>query len=226
LIKGQPLKFIVYAEPERCLPSQLTDGTPTHIRWEGKTDLPSELRESKFDFNTNLEFIGTNGNPLFKFKAGVNAISKIEAKFSDASIEFIDEIMFWKYYKSNMTENCRKAFLKYPVFWKALKIGKMEYIFRNERGVALALTAELVKKMVDFSIDVNWSIKNEYVLTIETPKYIGFLAAQIDQVAAENEHTTLFSSKLNFRGNYKWKNSEKKSELLEVLPVWEISPID
>lgn len=225
LVKGKPANMMVYAEPQRCLPSTNPDGTPTYIKWEGKTDLPQVLRESKFDFSANLEFVGTNGNPLFKFKAGINAIKKVEMKFSDASVEFIDEIMFWKYYKTNMTSNCRKAFLKYPVFWKTLKVGKMEYVFRNEFGIAIELSAELVREMIDFSVGVNWNITNGYTLTIETPKYIGFLVAQVNQEAELYEDITLFSNKVNFKGNYVWKNATDKLLDLEILPVTEIYPL-
>lgn len=226
IVKGQPGNLIVFADPERCLPSADEDGTVTHLRWEGTTDLPQHLKEAKFDFSTDLAFFGVNGNPLFKFKAGVSGISKVEVKFSDAKVEFIDEIIFWKHFKTKMEDSCQKALLKYPLFWKVLKIGKMEYVFRNQAGGTIALTAEGIKEVLDFSADVSWSIKEDYTLTIETPKYIGFLAAKIDQATVNNEDITIFSNKLNSKGNYIWENAAESFLKSKDMNLKDIVPLD
>lgn len=223
IVKGKPSELIIYAHPETCMPNELEDGTKTQLRWVADTDLPSHLREVTFKFDANLSALGTNGNPLFKFKTNVNYINKVQVTFADAQVEYVNELYFWQYFKTNMLEGCRNAFTRYPFFRKSLKVGKMEYIFKTEAGASLELSAEKLKEIIDFEAGVEWSLKDEYTLTISTPKYIGFAAAQVDEAAILNEDITLFSSKVDSSGGYIWQNVAEKDQgfvSAEKLPLY------
>lgn len=219
IVKGNPNNLIVYTRPERCLPNLLPDGTTTHLRWVSETTLPQTIREAKFNLTTDLSFFGSNGNPLFTVKSGTNYASKIEAKFTSAKIEFIDEFEFWKYYRTKMDEGCKSAVTKFPIFWKSLKVDKMEFVFRNEAGTLLKLSAPMVKEMFDINAEANWSIKNEYTLVFDTPKYIGFLAVKLTEESIRNEQVQVFSNKLDDKGNYIWESIKEKSSTPNRLPL-------
>lgn len=222
IVKGKPKDLIVFTRPERCLPDILSDGSLTKLRYQAETDLPQSIREAKFAFTADLEFFGSTGNPLFSVNSNVKFVKNVEAKFSDARVEFIDEIVFWDLYENRMGEDCKAALLKNPVFWKALRVGKMEFVFKNEAGGEVKLSAPMIKDIVKIEAGVNWSIKDEFRLVIETPKYIGFLAAQVTEEAVRERSLGKFSNSVDGKGNYVWKILGRKSD---VLPLRNVRPM-
>jgi hypothetical protein len=206
IVKGKPKDLIVYTKPERCLPDILADGTHTKLRYQAVTDLPQTVKEVKVDFTAELSFFGKNGNPLFTVNPGATHVRTVEAKFSDAKVEFMDEVVFWNLYENRMPEECKAALLKNPVMWKALKIGKMEFTFKGETGLALQISAPMIKDIVKIDAGVSWSIKNNTTLTITTPKYIGFLAAQLTEEGVRTRSVNRFSNHAGLFGNFAWYN--------------------
>lgn len=230
IVKGKASDLLIYSAPETCLPNHLSDGSQTQVRWVADTELPSHVREVNFKFDANLNAIGINGNPLFKFKTSATYVKSVQAKFMDAQVEFVNEFYFWQYFKSHMPEACRNAVLNYPVFWKSLKVGKMDYVFKSETGAALSLTISKIKEIIDFEPSVEWSLKDEFTLSITTPKYIGFAAAQVTDAAVESENVTFYATKLNGKGDYVWQDvlPAKSQNFLsaEKLPLWNARPIE
>jgi hypothetical protein len=206
IIKGKPRNLIVYTRPERCLPDILANGAHTKLRYQAETDLPQSVKEVKVDFSAELSFFGKNGNPLFTVNPSANYVKSVEAKFSNAKVEMIDEVVFWQLFENRMSEECKTALLRYPVMWKALKIGKMEFVFKSQTGAAIKLAAPMIKEIVKIDANVSWSITNNYTLTITTPKYIGFLAAQVTEEGVRTRSVSRFSNKTGLFGNYAWED--------------------
>jgi hypothetical protein len=204
IVKGKPKDLIVYTKPERCLPDILADGTHTKLRYQAETELPQTVKQVKVDFTAELSFFGKNGNPLFTVNPSANYVRTVEAKFSDAKVEMMDEVVFWHLYENRMPEECKAALLRNPVMWKALKVGKMEFTFKNDAGVAIQLSAPMIKDIVKIDAGVSWAISNKTTLTITTPKYIGFLAAQVTEEGVRTRSVNRFSNHTNLFGNFAW----------------------
>ena len=217
IIKGPPKNLMVFAPSEQCLPNRLPDGSLTGIRFIDDTDLPHHVKEAKLNFSGDLSFFGSNGNPLFTVNPSASYVKKVEAKFSGEKIEFINELRFWHYFENHMDEDCKAALLKYPLFWKSLKVEKMEFTFKNEAGAAIKLSAPMIKEIISLNVDVNWSISNEFTLTIESPKYIGFFAVQLTEESVRTHSATRYSNRVDSKGNYIWNDIKAKDGKPNVL---------
>lgn len=217
IIKGKPKNLIVYTRPERCLPDILSNGSLTKLRYQAETELPQNVKVVNVDFSAELSFFGKNGNPLFTVNPSAKYVKTVEAKFADAKVEMIDEVVFWQLYENRMPEECKTALLRNPVMWKALKVGRMEFTFKSETGAAIKLAAPMIKEIVKIDANVSWSIKNNYTLSITTPKYIGFLAAQLTEEGVRTRSVNRFSNQTNLLGNYQWQDikSMKRGPLEE-----------
>ncbi len=225
IVKGKPDNLIIYTKPEQCLPEKNPDGTATNLKWVSDTDLPQQVKEVKVDFSADLAFFGAAGNPIFEIKPTAHFVSKVSVKFSNAQVEFINEMNFWAYYKSKMSETCKNAMSKFPIFWKTLKVNKMEYIFSNEAGGSIKLDAPAVQQMLNINVDVSWSIKDDYTLVIDTPKYIGFLAAQLTKESINEEQMNVYSNRLNAKGEYIWETITAKTFRPSLLKTSTVRPL-
>lgn len=180
IVKGSPKSLLMIAPSERCFPSTIDDHD-TELVFINKTDLPDRYQEMTVDFSAQISSITENGNPTVEFNTTFKRAKTVSIKFENAQIESLDEIAFEDYYLNLMSDSCKKLIHRTPFLVGALRVEKMNYTFKDEVGGSIQLNVNNIDEIVKLHAGVKWSIKNNYTLVIETPKYIGYRLAKISE---------------------------------------------
>lgn len=219
LIKGDtPDNLRIFAAAKTCFPDAYNGGM-TEIRQIEAVDLPEIAKKFTLEASANIEVMSANGTPVFTLKSGFDMVRSIDIHIEKASVEYIDEIMFAEWVNSSMSHTCKSYLEKEGTFVKqALKVDKMSFEFKNSANGNIALTAAKINEMIDLDVNVKWEIKNQYTLSITSPKYIGYYIAktlpndpsQIGWVA----NSLTKDSKFNYKSsNFKAKPTRLKIRL-------------
>jgi len=178
IIKGNASTLITAVPSYRCFPEFIGDYA-TELVHVNKTDLPEKYQEFTMEFGTQLSALSENGNPTFEFNANFKRAKTISVKFEGAQIESLDEFSFENFYLDAIPEACKKNLLRSAFVVGALKVEKMNFTFKDEYGAEIALDVNNIEEIVKFHAGVKYSVKNNYTLVIETPKYVGYRLAKI-----------------------------------------------
>src|SRR5262249_32362205 len=96
--------------------------------------------------------------------------------------------------------------VKYPFIGQGLRVESLSFVFKDDAGVAINLTANL-SKIVNITVGVNWQIDNDYTLTISTPKYIGYRMAKLDNSTGQLQIN--YATSLDDKGNWLFKSVDQ-----------------
>ncbi len=196
IVKGEPASMRLAARPQRCFPD-FVGPHPTGLRWQQATALPNRYRRVTAGLNMDLSPLTRFANPvlaLFNF----NRVRQVEITFEKASVESLDEIAFEVFY-SGLGELCREYLQSFPFIVQALKVDKMNFVFRDNVGVAVELTPGLLGQLVSIEAGAQWRVERGMTLVVETPKYIGFQVAQLHENSGRLRY---YANKLDRRGHY------------------------
>lgn len=178
IIKGNANTLIPSVPSYRCFPESIGD-YQTELVHVNQTDLPEKYKEFIVEFGANISALSENGNPTFEFNSNFKRAKTISVKFEGAQIETLDEFQFESFYTDTLLDACKKALAKSSFIVGALKVEKMNFTFKDEFGANIALDVNNIDEIVKFHAGVSFSIKNNYTLVIETPKYIGYRLAKL-----------------------------------------------
>jgi hypothetical protein len=215
IISGNSKEIYLKARAEKCFPDLPEEKA---LRWTQSTNLPNQYKKMEFDFNTDINPIFQNGNETVKFKAGAKGVKSVEIELTGASVEMLQEMNFYDYYIGDMTANCRTYLQKFPFIVQNLRIESMNITFKDEYGGNIDLTAKL-PEVVELSASTKWSIVNNSTLKIETPKYIGYKLARINQ----GDEGFSYSNTVDSKGDWifhkvNFLSEELNLNLSETLP--------
>lgn len=211
LIGGRPSMMQLVSGPETCFPSEY-EGEPTELRFIDEADLPSSHRQTTFNFGVGagmLDILG-NGNGLLNFGVGMSSDINITVNYEGATVEYIDAVKLKEFYDRYMSDTC-KDFLDITGYVsQALRVEKMSFTFASKQGGQIDITlGGFLGGSVIPSANANWYVEDQYTLTIETPKYIGY---QLGRLKRED-------------GGYSFMratNIKKDAYLWETLNVFDI----
>jgi hypothetical protein len=175
ILRGNNKEMYLVARPERCFPDLPDEQS---LRWTQTTNLPDEDKKIQVGFNTDLNAVLGTGNPTVTLKASATYVKTVQIEFTNASVEFLDEMSFYDYYDHGMSDDCKSALSRYPFIGQGLRIESMKFTFQDSLGGNIDLTGKL-SDIVDISAGVNWSLADNYTLVIDSPKYIGYRMAKL-----------------------------------------------
>jgi len=224
MLNGNDREMYLIARPERCFPDL---AGPSSLRWVQPTDLPSQYRKVEFGFHTDVNPIIESGNLLVTFKATAKYVKTVQIELKDASVEFLDEASFRNFYVTGMSEECKGLLAQYPFIVQGLRIEAMNFVFKEESGVVIDLTAR-IEEIVDIAAGVNWRIENNYTLNISTPKYIGYRMGKLGN--STSKLGLMYASTTDENGNWVFKdlndpgNGNRPLEVTPMFPAELLSP--
>lgn len=177
ILRGNDKEMYLVARPERCFPDFPDERS---LRWTQPTDLPKEYKQVKFEFNSSANAILKAGSAGITFKSSATFVKTVELEFNGASVEFLDEWNFRDYYANGMPGECKRVLGQHPFIGQGLRIESMKFVFKDAADGKIDLNAK-INEIVDFSAGMSWHIENSYTLVIDTPKYIGYRMAKIEE---------------------------------------------
>ena len=175
LLGGAPSSMSIIAGPDTCFPEQM-NGTSTQIR---KTDAAAIANYSKtvsFAGNAAVDlskFMQT-GNPLFNIGAGIDSSTTIELQFGGVQVEYLDSVLLESYYNTQMSGECKAMLNSAGFIIQALRVDKMQYAFNRVGNGYIQLTLDNVSQYFNIDANAKYHIEQNYLLTFDTPKYIGY----------------------------------------------------
>lgn len=211
VIKGNANTLITSIPSYRCFPKMIGD-YETGLVHLNRTDLPDKYKEFTIDFGSDISALSGNGNPTFEFNANFKRAKSISIKFEGAQIESLDELSFESFYKEQIPESCKKALLHSAFIVGALKVEKMNFTFKDEYGADISLDINNLDEIVKFHSGVKFSIKNNFTLVVDTPKYIGYRLAKIN--SQENGLIEMYATR--FDENAEFIFTRLKTALLSL----------
>lgn len=186
LVGGRPSMMQLVSGPETCFPSEY-DGESTELRFIDEADLPSSHTRTTFNFGigTGMLDILSNGNGLINFGAQMGKDIDITVEYEGATVEYIDAVKLKEFYDRYMSDTC-KDFLDITGFvTQALRVEKMRFSFSSKTQGQIDITlGGFLGGAVIPSANANWYLEDQYTLTIDSPKYIGY---QLGRLKREDE---------------------------------------
>jgi hypothetical protein len=190
----EQLGFIAFANPlaqasvgtilrgtakENFLAASSADCFSNDTWFDNPTDLPTEDRSVSFGFTADANAVLSSGNSTVTLNANATFVKSVQLSFGDAYVEQLDEFKFGNFYRNQMSEQCKELLDLYPFINQAIKVSTMQFVFKDEQGGSIQLTADMIGGILVIKPGVTWSIDNDYTLTITTPKYIGYQLAEM-----------------------------------------------
>jgi len=212
-LRGKPENVIAIAPPQRCFPDDLPDGLnakPTHLRWVSDLAIPPRYQKINFDLNVDFTSLMALGTPGIQFKGSRNQAQRVELEIQEAQMEMIDQLSLKDFYEEGMSPSCKEMLLQYPFIIEALRVNKMSFVFFDSSGGKLSLTTANIADFAFLGGGLQWHIEQGSKLILETPHYIGYKLAQLQE---EDEGFVNLVATQTKRGEYVWKKSAlEKSE--------------
>lgn len=206
VVRGNAREMYIVARPEQCFPD--LPGYES-LRWVQPTDLPDQYKKVTLNFNADANATLGSGNAVLTFNTNVSYVKTVSITFKGAAVEFLNELNFQDFYMNQMSERCKSALSKYPFILQALHINEMEFVFKDEFGVEINLGAEAIKEIVKINAGVHWSVEQNYILKITTPKFIGYRLGTVDS------HGVIVSqsAKTDSKGKWVFKPAQSTKSL-------------
>jgi hypothetical protein len=203
LLTGSPSQLRIVAPKQRCFPESY-NGVPTEIRHMSDADLPEIAKKISLDAGVDANVIAANGTPLFKLNAKFTMLKSLDVHIEGASVEYLDELIFSEWVNSAMSASCKNYLTKGGSFIRqALRVDKMSFQFKNQTGGLIAISVDNIKDIIDLEAHVKWDISDNYTLTINTPKYIGYHLAKVS--AKDPGSIAWIASGLTSEGQFDYK---------------------
>lgn len=205
LVGGTPKAMVIAADPQRCFPDQV-NGEPTNIRKIEDTNLGSINQTTSFEGKIGVDLIKfmNTGNSVFTIGAGGSAIQSVELEFQGAKIEYLDTIALQAFYDQKMSAECKYALDDYGFIIQALRVDQMRYAFKNKAGGYIRLNMDAVSQYFNINVDVKYHIEQDYLLVIDSPKYIGY---QLGRLREKDQGYSLYRAYQTFFNRYWFRSS-------------------
>ncbi|WP_413560498.1 hypothetical protein [Bdellovibrio sp. HCB209] len=180
LLAGSPDQLRIISPAKTCFPATYNGGD-TMLHQSTATQLPEISKKMSISAGMDANIIAGNGTPLFKLKTSYKHLKTLEVHIDGASIEYLDEIAFAMWAYSGMPEACRSYLMNGGSFIRqALRVDKMYFQFKNEKGGLIAINTDKIKEIMDFEVNVTWEIVDSYTMSITSPKYVGYHLAKVN----------------------------------------------
>lgn len=205
LVGGTPKAMVIAADPQRCFPDEI-NGQPTFIRKVEETNLGNISQTTSFEGKVGVDLIKfmNGGNSVFTIAAGGSVIQSIDLEFQGAKIEYLDTIALQHYYSTQMPAECKRSLEDYGFIIQALRVDQMRYAFKNKAGGYIKLNMDAVSQYLDINVDVKYHIEQDYVLVIDSPKYIGY---QLGRLQEKDQGYALYRAYQTFFNRYWFRSS-------------------
>ncbi|MFK7873460.1 MAG: hypothetical protein AB8C84_09910 [Oligoflexales bacterium] len=197
LISAGGDRFQIIANPETCFPS---DNIP---RSHDATTLPSYTISRTFKTGGSAKF----GGDLTDIFGGIDTLmdatraSKVEIKFRNPQVEYLDTIETIDYFNHKMPRRCRSYVSRVPFIILALQIDTMEFKFQSSRSNKLSI--DTVANVIDggkFDYEVNESNN----LIVKAPRYIGY---HVSLIESDHDSINIFRSSRTNGSHYVWERT-------------------
>lgn len=192
LVGGSPKSLALVTPPDTCFPKQI-DGSETELRYRDETTLPQTHRRIEITGEMKADFMQLMavGSPGITAGIAFHQVSNLDVTFKGASVEVMDTEAIISFYQDHMNQSCKNLLDRVGFIVQAMKVDQMEIQFYSDNGGHIELTAEKVKQLLDFNVDVEWRIIEESTLIIDSPKYVGY---QLGRLQAQDDGMALYRS--------------------------------
>jgi len=140
--------------------------------------IPDTSNERQFNIGAEADFIGEAKTELSAYK-----IAKFKVRFGGvvqyiiSKTKFEDEI-----YPKILEAYPNRNFDKKYVIVALLKVSTMEYEFYDKDGGKISITpGSEIEKVLQAKLGAEWSASQNNTLSINTPRYIGYRMAQLNE---------------------------------------------
>jgi len=201
VLRGSPDNVIAIAPPQRCFPNELNSRS-THLRWVSDVAIPPRYQKIHLDLNADFSSLMAVGTPGIKLNGSWNQAQRVELEIQEAQMEMMDQLSLKEFYEEGMSPSCKEILMAYPFIIEALRVTKMSFTFFDSSGGKINLTTANIADFAFLGGGLQWHIEKESKLTIETPHYIGYKLAQLQE--GDEGFVNLVATQTK-RGQYVWK---------------------
>jgi hypothetical protein len=179
LFGGSPKKLAYVAPAQDCFPED---------ELERFYDTQHFKKSYSYLFKGSLGFT-TFGTALFSLGAKFTQDLYIEVEIEGLTIEYLSSIAISEWYRSGMSETCKRYLDQVGFVIQALSTDKMSISIRNAKGVTISLDSGMLNQYIRILPSVNYEIVEGYKVVITTPKYIGY---QLGRLRLEDKGHVLY----------------------------------
>lgn len=200
IVGGGPRNLSIVAHPSTCFPNQ--ENIP--LRRVENSALGSLTEKVEFDFNvklTLLEFLG-NANSLFKVNVGFDMVDTVELHIKGAKVEYLDSVILRQIY-ANMNPICTDYLDQVAFIIQALRVDEMTFAFKRNNGAYIELDMDAIEEILDIAVGVHYRVDQNYLLTFETPKYIGY---QLGRMQKRDDGMVLYRATKTLENKFLFKS--------------------
>lgn len=177
-------KDFILADPQECFPDQI-NGMATNIRKYTNANWHSLKLKIKKNKNDDLINFLQNASPSINIGKFFKKISKIEFTFNPGEISYLDKTQFINIYPF-ISEKCHIYFSGetsanfYTFILSKIYSKSMSFKFINWIGKTIKINKNNIQDYLQLNPNIDWSIGNDYTVTINTPICVGTQAGLID----------------------------------------------
>src|SRR5262249_34828637 len=154
------------------------------------------------------------GNPVISFNTDVKEVKTVDVTFEGGSREYLIGMAFKRFFVDGMTAECRQAVMdpENVFIGQALRVEGMSFVFKDQNNGKINLSDDL-GKIAKITSGVEWSLTDEYTLTIKTPKYIGYQMARVVQATdGSGSYKVEYSNKVDGKGEWIFDDKAKVTD--------------
>lgn len=129
-------------------------------------------------------------------------VKNVYMSFEGAEVEYIDSVQLARFYKNNMSEDC-KEHLDYVGFVsQALKVNKLRFSFEGEQNGLIDLSLMNINEIVKLDPRLEWKIVKKVYLEFDSPRYIGY---QVGRLSKEDAGMAYYRASEAKRNKFNFK---------------------
>lgn len=212
IVGGNPMDLSLVAPPQRCFPDlrpnplgDELEKIPTELRVTDETALPKRDYQINVDIKMMVKLFNflRNGNPTMEMGFDFQKVKRIKMEMIGAKVVYMDTPKVIEYYQQYMSESCKALLDHVPVIIQALRVDELHFEFFNETGGRIYFDLQNIDSVVDIKADIKYSIVDNTVLNIQTPKYIGY---QVGALRRKDNGLALYRATKTVKGKFFFEN--------------------
>lgn len=183
LVGSDPRSLALIANPQTCFPD-LLEGQATNLRSHDYSVLPNKKQTFNVTGSELIHFLESLqiGNPKFSADLNFQNTQSVEIEFRGVHVEYMDLIALESFYRQHMSSICKEYLDRVGFIIQAIKVDQMHFKFYDDNTNLIKLSVGQIEQILNNTTETKWQIKNETILVIDAPKYIGYQLGSLHQV--------------------------------------------
>lgn len=181
LLGGKPSSLAFVAPSQECFPDESVKRV---------IDTSNISKKYNYRFQGNLGFL-VFGTPIISAGLGLKQDHTVEIELNGITLEYMNSLDVTRWYREGLDDVCKEYLNEVGFVIQALQTDSLTISIKKVGGLNIGLNADNISEFFNIEAGVDWQIKDEFKLVIDTPKYIGY---QLGRLKQEDQGKSLYRS--------------------------------